>query len=59
MGVDQIDTAVKLVSTTQNLGLTAHRATVIATVVDLATVALKIDRQTLMDLIEDRNCKPV
>jgi len=59
VGMDLVDPAVDFVAVAQGLGLSAHRATTIAGVKDLLATALKADGPTLIDVIVDRNWKPV
>jgi len=59
VGMDLVEPAVDFVAVARGLGLAAHRATKIAEVKDLLVAALKADGPTLIDVVVDRNWKPV
>ena len=59
VGMDLVEPAVDFVAVAQGLGLAAYRATRIAEVKDLLAAALQADGPTLIDVIVDRNWKPV
>ena len=59
VGMDLVEPAVDFVAVARGLGLTAHRATMIAEVKDLLAAALRFDGPTLIDVTVDRNWKPV